>query len=119
MSAEEKSQNSKGIVKKNEIVLDLPDNMDENKKKLEIINIWLEENERERERERVREQQKEAECEAKWGHYTILRILNNIANREAEKVSCRPGCYGAKQKYEETWDKLLSTESFDSDYDSE
>tara|TARA_Y100001970_G_scaffold167767_1_gene205279 strand:- start:1032 stop:1139 length:108 start_codon:yes stop_codon:yes gene_type:complete len=32
MSAEEKSQNSKGIVKKNEIVLDLPDNMDENKK---------------------------------------------------------------------------------------
>tara|TARA_A100001015_G_C14500294_1_gene522737 strand:+ start:331 stop:498 length:168 start_codon:yes stop_codon:yes gene_type:complete len=38
-AAEENSQNSKGIVKKNELDLDLPNNMDE-------INIWLGENER-------------------------------------------------------------------------
>ena len=101
-AAEENSQNSKGIVKKNELDLDLdlPNNMDE-------INIWLGENER-----------VDKKLQMYKNTYTILRSLNNIAIREAEKVSCRPGCYGAKQKYEETWDKLLSTESFDSDSDS-
>ena len=40
--------------------------------------------------------------------YRIMRILSNAAAREAEKVSCRPGCYGAKQKFEETLDEMLS-----------
>ena len=48
------------------------------------------------------------------GGLNIMRILFSEAAREAEKVSCRPGCYGARQKFEETLDKMFSCD-FESD----
>ena len=48
------------------------------------------------------------------GGLNIMRILFSEAAREAEKVSCRPGCYGAKQKFEEILDKMFTCD-FESD----
>tara|TARA_B100000902_G_scaffold281728_1_gene267663 strand:- start:435 stop:803 length:369 start_codon:yes stop_codon:yes gene_type:complete len=56
--------------------------------------------------EKPRKIEPSIECYA--SNYRIMRILCNAAERKAEKESCRPGCYGAKQKFEETLDEMLS-----------
>ena len=56
--------------------------------------------------EKPREIEPSIECYA--SNYRIMRILCNAAERKAEKESCRPGCYGAKQKLAETLDEMLS-----------
>jgi hypothetical protein len=50
----------------------------------------------------------DAEIKMYAANYRIMRILCDAAERKAEKESCRPGCYGAKQKFEETLDNMFS-----------
>ena len=40
-------------------------------------------------------------------NYNIFNILSGAAMKEAEKVSCRPGCKGAQQVYHDTLTKMF------------
>jgi hypothetical protein len=59
-------------------------------------------------RSEERDKRRREEINMYASNYRIMRILCNAAERKAEKESCRPGCYGAKQKFEETLDEMLS-----------
>ena len=59
-------------------------------------------------RSEERDKRRRQEINTYASTYRIIRILCNAAERKAEKESCRPGCYGAKQKFEETLDEMLS-----------
>jgi len=84
------------------------DEEEEDGTKFESMEEALEEWEKgsEERDKRLREQTNRYESFA--GHLRIMRILCDAAERKAEKVSCRPGCYGAKQKFEETLDEMCS-----------
>jgi len=59
-------------------------------------------------RSEERDKRRRQEINTYASTYRIIRILCDAAERKAEKESCRPGCYGAKQKFEETLDNMFS-----------
>ena len=85
---------------------------------LELIEKCTAEMEKRKKEGWEKPRKKDVEIKSYTGYaaanYNIMRIFFSEAAREAEKVSCRPGCYGARQKFEETLDKMFSCD-FESD----